>query len=110
MLCRRKLAHTMPTDGREAVGAKARWCGDVLALAAGLLAASLSTAAAVAAGKVNVLYAGSLATLMEHSVGPAFDKATGSQFQGYEALGASSWHQGHWREPGCPQVADERRQ
>jgi molybdate/tungstate transport system substrate-binding protein len=36
-----------------------------------------------AAGAVNVLYAGSLVNLMEHGVGPAFDKATGNQFQGY---------------------------
>jgi molybdate/tungstate transport system substrate-binding protein len=32
---------------------------------------------------VKVLYAGSLVNLMEHDVGPAFDKATGNQFQGY---------------------------
>jgi molybdate/tungstate transport system substrate-binding protein len=30
-----------------------------------------------------VLYAGSLVNLMEHGIGPAFDKATGDQFQGY---------------------------
>jgi len=36
-----------------------------------------------AAGTVNVLYAGSLVNLMEHGVGPAFEKATGDQFQGY---------------------------
>jgi molybdate/tungstate transport system substrate-binding protein len=38
---------------------------------------------ASAAGSVNVLYAGSLVNLMEHGVGPAFDKATGNAFQGY---------------------------
>jgi molybdate/tungstate transport system substrate-binding protein len=38
---------------------------------------------ASAAGAVNVLYAGSLVNLMERGVGPAFDKATGNQFQGY---------------------------
>lgn len=38
---------------------------------------------AMAAGTVNVLYAGSLVNLMEHGVGPAFDKATGDRFQGY---------------------------
>ncbi len=49
-----------------------------------LLAASLLSApAASAAGKVNVLYAGSLVNLMEHGVGPAFDKASGDTFQGY---------------------------
>jgi molybdate/tungstate transport system substrate-binding protein len=43
----------------------------------------MSTPTAVAAGKINVLYAGSLVSLMEHGVGPAFEKATGNQFQGY---------------------------
>ncbi len=41
------------------------------------------TKPAVAAGSVNVLYAGSLVNLMEHGIGPAFDKATGNQFQGF---------------------------
>jgi molybdate/tungstate transport system substrate-binding protein len=53
---------------------------------AGLLAAGLSLLSAppaFAAGKVNVLYAGSLVNLMEHGVGPAFDKASGDTFQGY---------------------------
>jgi molybdate/tungstate transport system substrate-binding protein len=39
--------------------------------------------AAWAAGTVNVLYAGSLVNLMERSVGPAFDQASGDHFQGY---------------------------
>ena len=43
----------------------------------------LPTRTAFAAGTVNVLYAGSLVNLMEHGVGPAFDKATGNRFQGY---------------------------
>ncbi|NKJ49993.1 ABC transporter substrate-binding protein [Burkholderia sp. SG-MS1] len=34
---------------------------------------------------VNVLYAGSLVNLMERSIGPAFEKATGQQFRGYAA-------------------------
>jgi len=38
---------------------------------------------ALAAGPVNVLYAGSLVKLMEHDIGPAFDKATGYTFQGF---------------------------
>ena len=53
---------------------------------AALLAAGLSlwpAAPAAAAGKVNVLYAGSLVNLMEHGIGPAFDKASGDTFQGY---------------------------
>jgi len=55
-------------------------------LGTGLLAAALCFSAhtsAFAAGSVNVLYAGSLVNLMEHGVGPAFDKATGDQFQGF---------------------------
>ena len=39
--------------------------------------------AAQAAGTVAVLYAGSLVNLMERSIGPAFDKASGDRFQGY---------------------------
>lgn len=34
-------------------------------------------------GTVKVLYAGSLVDLMEQDLGPAFEKATGGQFQGY---------------------------
>jgi molybdate transport system substrate-binding protein len=51
----------------------------------GLVAAvfALASPAAVAAGNVNVLYAGSLVNLMEHGVGPAFDQATGDNFRGY---------------------------
>lgn len=58
-----------------------RFPGAALLFAAATL--FLPTQAAFAAGKVNVLYAGSLVNLMEHGVGPAFDKATGDQFQGY---------------------------
>jgi molybdate/tungstate transport system substrate-binding protein len=39
--------------------------------------------AARAAGAVDVLYAGSLVNLMERSIGPAFDKASGDRFRGY---------------------------
>ncbi|HUZ66796.1 MAG TPA: extracellular solute-binding protein [Beijerinckiaceae bacterium] len=45
--------------------------------------AGFSIASARAAGTVNVLYAGSLQNLMERSVGPAFDKASGVHFRGY---------------------------
>ena len=55
--------------------------GSALLFAAAMLV--LPTQAAFAAGTVNVLYAGSLVNLMEHGIGPAFDKATGDQFQGY---------------------------
>lgn len=34
-------------------------------------------------GTVSVLYAGSLVNLMEHGIGPAFDKATGDTFEGF---------------------------
>ena len=53
---------------------------------AGIFAAALflaSAATASASGTVNVLYAGSLVNLMEHGIGPAFDRATGDEFQGY---------------------------
>jgi molybdate/tungstate transport system substrate-binding protein len=52
----------------------------------GLLTVStllLQASTAFAAGTVNVLYAGSLVNLMEHGIGPAFDKATGDTFQGF---------------------------
>lgn len=39
--------------------------------------------AAVAGGKVEVLYAGSLVNLMERDIGPAFDRRTGDRFQGF---------------------------
>ena len=55
--------------------------GNALLFAAVLLV--LPAQAAFAAGSVNVVYAGSLVNLMEHGVGPAFDKATGDHFQGY---------------------------
>lgn len=38
---------------------------------------------ALAAGTVNVLYAGSLVNVMEHSVAPAFTRMSGEQFRGY---------------------------
>jgi molybdate/tungstate transport system substrate-binding protein len=52
---------------------------------AGPAAASTSAAAITAAGPVKVAYAASLANLMEHDLGPAFDKATGGDFQGTAA-------------------------
>jgi molybdate/tungstate transport system substrate-binding protein len=58
----------------------------VVLIAAGLLLANLpimSTSAFLPAGRVNVLYAGSLVNLMEQGIGPAFDKTTGNQFLGY---------------------------
>jgi molybdate/tungstate transport system substrate-binding protein len=48
-------------------------------------AASSSAPAITASGKVSVLYAGSLANLMEHDLGTAFGKDTGGQFEGVGA-------------------------
>jgi molybdate/tungstate transport system substrate-binding protein len=50
-------------------------------LGAALLVVAVSNPAC--AETVSVLYAGSLVNLMEHGVGPAFDKATGETFQGF---------------------------
>lgn len=41
-----------------------------------------SSSSITASGKVQVLYAGSLANLMEHDLGPAFSTASGAQFEG----------------------------
>lgn len=63
-----------------------RFARSMPSIGPGLLAAALwlpSVPPAFAEGTVNVLYAGSLVNLMERGVGPAFDKATGEQFQGY---------------------------
>lgn len=46
---------------------------------------SAPAAAITASGPVKVAYAASLANLMEHDVSPAFDKATGADFQGNAA-------------------------
>jgi len=54
-----------------------------LAMAVVAMAWVASPPPALAAGTVSVLYAGSLVNLMEHGIGPAFDKASGDQFQGY---------------------------
>ncbi|MBV9011332.1 MAG: extracellular solute-binding protein [Pseudonocardiales bacterium] len=43
------------------------------------------TTSTAAKGPVNVLYAGSLVGLMENSLGPQFDQATGDHFQGFSA-------------------------
>jgi molybdate/tungstate transport system substrate-binding protein len=117
MLFRHKLVQTVPADGREAaVRTEARWSAGVPALAAGLFAAGLSvmsTPTALAAGRVNVLYAGSLVNLMEHDIGPAFDRATGYQFQGYAggSVGLANQIKGNLRQgdvfiSASPQVND----
>ena len=52
-----------------------------LALLGALLCAAPGTASA--GTEVTVLYAGSLVSLMERAVGPAFDRASGDHFRGY---------------------------
>jgi molybdate/tungstate transport system substrate-binding protein len=51
--------------------------------------------------RVSVLYAGSLATVMENGVGPAFVKATGYRYQGEAqgSLGAAQMIRDHLRTP-----------
>jgi molybdate/tungstate transport system substrate-binding protein len=44
-----------------------------------------ATGDTTAKGPVNVLYAGSLVNLMEHSLGPRFNQVTGDTFQGFSA-------------------------
>ena len=50
----------------------------LLIAAAALMMPTLASAAAV-----DVLYAGSLVNLMEHGIGPAYEKATGDTFRGF---------------------------
>lgn len=56
-----------------------------LVLAAMAVAAAPDVALAGDAGTVRVLYAGSLVQVMERSIGPAFEKASGLAFSGYGA-------------------------
>ncbi|MBV8457534.1 MAG: substrate-binding domain-containing protein [Acetobacteraceae bacterium] len=49
----------------------------------GVLAALVLPVTAWAGDSVDVLYAGSLVNMMEHSIGPAFDKSSGDTFQGF---------------------------
>ena len=48
-----------------------------------LAAAALMTPTLASAAAVDVLYAGSLVNLMEHGIGPAYEKATGDTFRGF---------------------------
>ncbi len=52
-------------------------------------------------GAVSVLYAGSLATVMENGLGPAFSKATGYSYKGeaHGSLGAARFIRDHLRMP-----------
>ena len=56
--------------------------------ASGSTPTSASASTASVSGPVKVAYAASLANLMEHDLGPAYDKATGGDFQG-EAAGST---------------------
>ncbi|MCB8875207.1 extracellular solute-binding protein [Acidisoma silvae] len=56
---------------------------DVLLGGLSLSLLPLAARAASGIGTVNVLYAGSMVNMMEHGIGPAFDKATGGSFRGY---------------------------
>jgi molybdate/tungstate transport system substrate-binding protein len=64
-----------------------RWPCRRLSLGLGMAVVAIawmaSTSLALAAGTVSVLYAGSLVNLMEHGIGPAFNKASGNEFRGY---------------------------
>jgi len=51
----------------------------------GMFVAHVCAAASHDSRDVNVLYAGSLVNLMERSIGPAFEKASGLRFMGYAA-------------------------
>ncbi len=48
-----------------------------------IAAAALMTPTLASAAAVDVLYAGSLVNLMEHGIGPAYEKATGDTFRGF---------------------------
>lgn len=62
----------------------AKWPRRGVRAAVGIVAiVALGTHAALASGTVRVLYAGSLVNLMEHDIGPAFEKASGDGFAGY---------------------------
>jgi molybdate/tungstate transport system substrate-binding protein len=54
-----------------------------LAIAVVALAWTTWAPCVLAAGTVNVLYAGSLVNLMEQGIGPAFGKASADEFRGY---------------------------
>lgn len=68
---------------RSTAGERTLTRSTCLAVGAVLIWLASWCAPAFAAGTVNVLYAGSLVNLMEHGVGPAFDRATGDTFHGF---------------------------
>ena len=94
MLFWHRLAQTVSADGPEvAVVIEARRFGGALALAAGLCAVSLSVMslpAALAAGGVNVLYAGSLVNLMRHGSDRLSIRRPGTSFRATPAARSGS--------------------
>ena len=85
--CRRRSAATavllVAAAGLAACSSSTGAPGSGDATASG--AAIGPSAAATGSGKVNVLYAGSLVTLMEKQISPGFDTQTGYSFTGYSA-------------------------
>ena len=77
--------HEVPPAGarRTRVAAAVGAAALALTLAACGTTAPRSPAAAGTPGPVDVLYAGSLVHILEHDVGPAFDRATGATFDGF---------------------------
>lgn len=76
--------HRSPAFGQ--VGLRAIGWATCFAVAAGSIAMTPAGAGTTKhSGNVNVLYAASLQQIMETSIGPAFQKATGYTFVGYPA-------------------------
>lgn len=75
--------------------------GSCFLLAAWLLFPSALVSASSPDKTVSVLYAGSLAAVMENGVGPAFTKATGFQYEGEAqgSMGAAQMIHDHLRTP-----------
>ncbi len=70
-------------------------------LAAAMLLAACADPLQPQGRSVSVLYAGSLATVMENGLGPAFSKATGYEYRGeaHGSLGAARLIRDHLRRP-----------
>src|ERR1043165_2920621 len=80
------------------------WLKSTICIASLILLCASSPAAGFAQQEdrsVSVLYAGSLATVMENGIGPAFEKSTGYKFQGEAqgSLGAAQLIRNHMRTP-----------
>jgi molybdate transport system substrate-binding protein len=75
----------MSRNERTALAAKGcrAGLGNLALIVCALFSLPLQASSVEASGSVRVLYAGSLVQLMEHALGPAFDKASGDRFEGY---------------------------